>query len=182
LILQKPKAPDPMPVDADITKRELAPAGACPAITTLQFETLEEKSRTAKALAYCTSPANHPHRPDVNSAPGPYSKFRVGCAVLMNDKGGNAPFGAVITGANVENASYPVGTCAERVAIGWAVAQGCRLGDIKAVAVSTDLDEHASPCGMCRQFINEFCAGSVPVLMFNRVGAVKVLTVGEVCQ
>jgi cytidine deaminase len=86
----------------------------------------------------------------------------------------------VVTGANVENAAYPVGTCAERVAIGWAVSQGYRAGMIKAVAVSTDLDEHASPCGMCRQFISEFCNGSVPVLMFSRGGSVKVMKVEEV--
>lgn len=66
---------------------------------------------------------------------GPYSKFRVGCAVLTDS-------GAIITGVNVENASYPVGTCAERCAIGRAVAEGHRR--IVALAVATD----SSPAGI----------------------------------
>lgn len=78
-------------------------------------------------------------------------------------------------GANVENAAYPVGTCAERVAIGTAVvqarrrprrhdsltqltaSQGAKKGDFRAIAVATDITPPASPCGMCRQFIREFC-------------------------
>jgi len=106
--------------------------------------------------------------------PGPYSHFRVGAAVLTTS-------GVCVQGANVENASYPVGTCAERVALGTAVVQvsrsitkpfkvsrldkkiaeyfgqGARRGDIRALAVSTDISPPASPCGMCRQFIREFC-------------------------
>jgi cytidine deaminase len=168
---------------------DFPPAAACPGLNKLQVETLEESCRKAKEKAYCRSHTTLPKlfwRSCINSLPGPYSKFRVGCAILVQPKydSGSASStldGTVITGANVENAAYPVGTCAERVAIGWAVAQGYRAGDIVAVAVSTDLDEQASPCGMCRQFINEFCDGSVPVLMFNRVGAVKVLKVEEVC-
>jgi cytidine deaminase len=55
-----------------------------------------------------------------------------------------------VDGANVENASYPVGTCAERVAFGKAVTEG-KLNGFKAVAVATDISPPASPCGMCRQ-------------------------------
>jgi cytidine deaminase len=57
--------------------------------------------------------------------------------------------GQFIDGANVENAAYPVGTCAERVAFGKAVTEGHKK--FKAVAVATDISPPASPCGMCRQ-------------------------------
>jgi cytidine deaminase len=73
----------------------------------------------------------------------PYSKFLVGAAVLLRD-------GRVITGVNVENASYPLGMCAERCALARAVAEGARPGDVAALAVT------ASPCGGCRQWLLEF--------------------------
>lgn len=63
----------------------------------------------------------------------------------------------MVRGANVENAAYPVGTCAERTALGTAVVEGARRGDIRALAVATDISPPASPCGMCRQYIREFC-------------------------
>ncbi|CAD0031834.1 unnamed protein product, partial [Aureobasidium pullulans] len=81
---------------------------------------------------------------------GPYSKFRVGASLLLTS-------GQIIRGANVENAAYPVGTCAERTALGTAVVEGARRGDIRALAVATDISPPASPCGMCRQYIREFC-------------------------
>ena len=73
----------------------------------------------------------------------PYSEFDVGAAVLLRD-------GRVITGVNVENASYPLGMCAERCALARAVAEGARPGDVEAVGVT------ASPCGGCRQWLLEF--------------------------
>ena len=73
----------------------------------------------------------------------PYSGFHVGAALLLRD-------GGVVTGVNVENASYPLGMCAERVALARAVAEGAKPGDIEAVAVT------ASPCGGCRQWLLEF--------------------------
>jgi cytidine deaminase len=73
----------------------------------------------------------------------PYSQFDVGAAVLLRD-------GRVITGVNVENASYPLGMCAERCALARAVAEGARPGDVEAVGVT------ASPCGGCRQWLLEF--------------------------
>lgn len=84
------------------------------------------------------------------SFPGPYSKFRVGASLLLKS-------GQIVRGANVENAAYPVGTCAERTALGTAVVEGARRGDIRALAVATDISPPASPCGMCRQYIREFC-------------------------
>ncbi|MGH8886790.1 MAG: cytidine deaminase [Egibacteraceae bacterium] len=77
----------------------------------------------------------------------PYSGFRVGAAVLCGD-------GRVFTGANVENAAYAVALCAERVAIGSAVACGVR--DLVALAVVGDGSGPCPPCGICRQVLFEF--------------------------
>ena len=77
----------------------------------------------------------------------PYSKFRVGAAVLTDN-------GVIFTGANIENASYPVSHCAERVAIHKAVSEGHRR--LRAVAVVADGDQPAMPCGACRQVMAEF--------------------------
>jgi cytidine deaminase len=74
----------------------------------------------------------------------PYSSFLVGAALLDRD-------GAVWEGVNVENASYPLGVCAERAAIARAVSDaGKRPGDFEAIAIT------ASPCGGCRQWLVEF--------------------------
>ena len=74
----------------------------------------------------------------------PYSRFQVGAAVRARD-------GRVFTGCNVENAAYPLGSCAERTAISRAVAEGgCAPGDLEAIAIT------ASPCGGCRQWLAEF--------------------------
>jgi len=81
------------------------------------------------------------------SAYVPYSGFPVGAALLTED-------GSVFTGCNVENASYPLGICAERVAIGSAIAAGHRT--IQAIAVSAPKVASVTPCGGCRQVINEF--------------------------
>ena len=78
----------------------------------------------------------------------PYSGFHVGAAVLSAS-------GAVFTGANIENAAYPLGMCAERTAIGTMVASG-DLGPVLAVAVVGDGDDPCTPCGGCRQVISEF--------------------------
>jgi len=74
----------------------------------------------------------------------PYSSFRVGAAVLAS--------GRVFAGCNVENASFPVGICAERAALAAAVAAGCR--DLEAVLVLGP--KPVAPCGMCRQALAEF--------------------------
>jgi cytidine deaminase len=77
----------------------------------------------------------------------PYSHFRVGAALLGKS-------GRVYTGANVENASYPVTCCAERVALFKAVTEGEREFD--AIAVTSDSDSLTWPCGVCRQALMEF--------------------------
>jgi cytidine deaminase len=72
----------------------------------------------------------------------PYSEFLVGAAVRARD-------GRVFLGVNVENAAYPLGICAEKAALARAVTDGCRRGDLEAIAVT------ASPCGGCRQWLVE---------------------------
>jgi cytidine deaminase len=73
----------------------------------------------------------------------PYSKYQVGAALLARD-------GRVIAAANVENAAYPLGVCAERAAIAKAASDGLRPGDVEAIAIT------ASPCGGCRQWLHEW--------------------------
>ena len=86
----------------------------------------------------------------------PYSKFAVGAALLAGGK--------VITGCNVENLSFGLTMCAERVAVGTAVADG--LKEIVAVAVVADTELPVSPCGACRQVLAEF--GDPLVCLANR--------------
>jgi cytidine deaminase len=93
----------------------------------------------------------------------PYSRFEVGAAVLARD-------GRVVVGVNVENASYPLGVCAERAALARAVVEGIRPGDVEAVAVT------ASPCGGCRQWMLEFGADRI---LFDQDGGVVTMTPGE---
>jgi cytidine deaminase len=93
----------------------------------------------------------------------PYSNFRVGAALETDD-------GELITGCNVESASYGLTVCAERVAIWTTVARGKKR--IKQIAVVTDTEELTSPCGACRQVIWEF-GGDIPVVLSNLNGKTK---------
>lgn len=128
-------------------------------LTDKELALLKDTVLHAQTFAYC-----------------PYSKFRVGCALL-------AQSGKVYTGCNVENAAYPAGICAERTAITKAVSEGDTA--FKAIAVITDSPSCSSPCGVCRQVIREFAGANtavdpvsgnplrlqLPVIMFNNTAS-----------
>ena len=92
------------------------------------------------------------------AAYAPYSNFTVGAAVLLSD-------GTVYRGCNIENASFGLTVCAERVAIFHAVAAG-RI-DIAAIAVSTSAPKLGKPCGACRQVIAEFSRADNPIVVIS---------------
>src|SRR5215467_8213216 len=85
----------------------------------------------------------------MKNAHAPYSKFRVGAAILLTN-------GKIFSGCNVENASYGMTNCAERTAIFTAVAELGPTIEIEAVALTNDRGVACSPCGACRQVIYEF--------------------------
>jgi cytidine deaminase len=116
--------------------------------------TAEERRRLAAAA--CAARGN---------AYAPYSKYAVGAAVLTAG-------GKTYPGANVENASYPVGLCAERVALFAAVAAGER--EFRAIAVATK--DGASPCGACRQALAEFGPGWEVILADGKARIREVTT------
>ena len=99
----------------------------------------------------------------------PYSKFRVGAAVLCKD-------GTVYTGCNVENSAYPLGNCAERTAIFKAVSEGKREFEAIAIAGSSsdDMSVPCYPCGACRQVMAEFCGEDFKIVLSDTV-----MTLGE---
>jgi len=101
------------------------------------------------------------------NAHAPFSKFKVGAAL-------RAKSGKIYGGCNVENASYGLTCCAERVAIFKAISEGER-GGFDAIAVVTDTGVLTPPCGACRQLIWEFC-GDVPVVLANLHGKVEIET------
>jgi cytidine deaminase len=103
------------------------------------------------------------------NAYAPFSDFRVGAALETDD-------GEVISGCNVESASYGLTVCAERVAIWKAISQGKRK--IKQIAVVADTEELTPPCGVCRQIIWEF-GGDIPVILANLKGKIEVVQMSE---
>jgi cytidine deaminase len=98
-----------------------------------------------------------------------YSNFRVGAAL-------RATSGRIFGGCNVENATYGLTICAERVAIFKAISEGERGFD--AIAVVADTDSLTPPCGACRQLLWEFC-GDVPVILANLQGRVEIVPMRE---
>lgn len=116
-------------------------------ITPATLRRLEKAARTAARSAYA-----------------PYSKFRVGAAVLTGS-------GKIFAGANVENASYGLCNCAERTAIFAAVAAGERT--VRAVVVYTPTQTPTAPCGACRQVINEFGPGAAVISCCDRPARIE---------
>ena len=106
----------------------------------------------------------------MNNAYVPYSKFRVGASLLLKN-------GEIITGCNVENASYGLCNCAERTALFRAYALGYRKDDIIAMSVAGATDGPISPCGACRQVMAELLERDTPVVLANLKGDTKELTV-----
>jgi len=87
----------------------------------------------------------------------PYSKFKVGAALETAD-------GAIVTGCNIENSTYGLTVCAERVAVLKAVSEGVR--EFRRIAVVADTEDPTPPCGPCRQILWEFC-GDIDVILAN---------------
>ncbi len=102
------------------------------------------------------------------NAYAPYSNFKVGAALLTES-------GEIFTGCNVENSSYGLSVCAERVALFKAVSEGYRK--FKALAVVADTERPVPPCGACRQVLWEF--GDIDIIMSNLKGDVKVMKLSE---
>jgi cytidine deaminase len=103
----------------------------------------------------------HRARGAASNAYVPYSDFPVGAALLTGD-------GSIVTGSNIENASYGLTCCAERSAVFTAASAGHR--EILAVAVSAPRSPRTTPCGACRQVLNEFrpSAGDMAVILDDR--------------
>ncbi len=96
----------------------------------------------------------------MENAYAPYSRFRVGAALRTST-------GAIISGCNVENAAYGEALCAERVAVAAAVAQGMK--DFEEIAIASESDDPAPPCGSCRQTMSEF-APDLRVISYAKNG------------
>jgi cytidine deaminase len=100
----------------------------------------------------------------------PFSKFKVGAAVADEN-------GQIFTGCNIENASFGLTMCAERVAVFKAVSEGA--AKLMQIAVVADTDRLTPPCGACRQILWEFC-GDAELVLGNLAGQRTTLSLGEI--
>ena len=116
---------------------------------TMTRDELIQKATKARALSY-----------------SPYSHFAVGAALLCED-------GEVYLGSNVENASYPLCMCGERNALYNAMMHGKKKEDFVALAIVADSDRPCSPCGACRQVINELFPKEGKIILANLKGEVR---------
>jgi cytidine deaminase len=121
----------------------------------MTLDDLLERARTARESAYA-----------------PYSKFKVGAALLARD-------GRVFDGCNVENASYGLCNCAERTAFFSAIAAGYQRNQFEALAVIGDTDGPIAPCGACRQVIIELGGPDLAIRLGNLHGATRDTTARE---
>ena len=96
----------------------------------------------------------------MKSSYAPYSNYHVGACVECKD-------GRMFRGVNVENASYGATNCAERTAIFATYAYGYRKDDIKAIAIVSDGNRIAAPCGICRQVLSELLNQDTPIVLSN---------------
>lgn len=119
------------------------------------MELLLKKAQKARANAYA-----------------PYSNFHVGAAILMKD-------GKIITGSNIENASYGLSNCAERSALFSAYSQGYKKEDIISMAISANTKEPISPCGACRQVMYELIDENTPIYLTNLNKDLKITSTKE---
>jgi len=94
------------------------------------------------------------------NAYAPYSNFKVGAAILLKD-------GSYILGCNIENASYGLSNCAERTAIFKMISDGYKKDDVIAMAIVGSTKEPISPCGACRQVMNELLPKNCPIILAN---------------
>lgn len=102
-----------------------------------------------------------------------YSGYKVGAALLCSD-------GTVVTGCNVENASYPAGCCAERSALFAAVSDGHRGFDALALCGGADaVSDYCLPCGICRQALAEFCGDELRIISARGTNDCRIYTLGE---
>lgn len=100
----------------------------------------------------------------------PFSKFRVGAALEAAD-------GQVFTGCNVENATYGLTVCAERVAVFKAISEGVHSGFTR-IAIAADTDKLTPPCGACRQILWEFCR-DIEIILVNPRGKSESMKLSE---
>ncbi|MGI6588815.1 MAG: cytidine deaminase [Peptococcia bacterium] len=114
----------------------------------IDFESINELIEAAKQVR--------------GNAYAPYSRFQVGAALLGSD-------GQIYTGCNVENVSYGLSICAERVAVFKAVSEG--ITSFQTLVLVADQEEPISPCGACRQILAEFSL-EMPVFMVNLKGKI----------
>ncbi len=112
------------------------------------YDFLRQKAEEARKNAYCK-----------------YSGFAVGAALMTET-------GEIYTGCNIENASYPNGICAERTAFAKAISEGHR--NFKAIAIIAD-EKPCFPCGMCRQFLSEFCREDFEIILSDKQYSLKEL-------
>lgn len=107
----------------------------------------------------------------MDNAYAPYSNYHVGACVLTKNQ-------ETFLGANIENASYGATNCGERSAIFAAYSNGVRKEDIEAIAIVTDGDILAGPCGICRQVLSELMPLDTPIYLSNKK-EFKVTTIRE---
>ena len=111
----------------------------------------------------------------IENSYSPYSNFKVGAAILLTD-------GTVVTGTNVENASFGATICAERSAIVSLISQGLNPKDIKKIAITSYMDTFTPPCALCRQVMGEFFNDDVEIIMGNKNLDTKVTSIEEILQ